>query len=120
MKIIRLINRQLPYFLRCSIAVTLGGLLLVITGCTKSTHLTTKAGGHEIRAKIVGNHSIDSQPDQGTISSPYGKITIERARVKFDDSPWTAIPEGVPVEVSISKGKMWLSAGSVTIKRTVN
>jgi len=98
----------------------LGLVMLVIAGCAKSTHLTTKAGGHEIRAEIVGNHSIDTQPERGTISSPYGKITIERARVKFDDSPWTAIPERVPVKVSISKGKLWLAAGSVTVKRTVH
>jgi PBP1b-binding outer membrane lipoprotein LpoB len=96
------------------------GLVMLITGCAKSTHVTTKAGGHEIRAEIVGNHSIDTQPDRGTISSSHGTVTIERTRVKVDDADWTTIPEGVPVEVSISKGTVRLAAGKVTIKRTVN
>jgi len=103
-----------------TIAIMLGLLLLASAGCAKSTHLTTKAGGHEIRADIVGNHSIDTQPERGTISSSYGTVTIERTRVKVDDADWTAIPEGVPVEVSISKGAVRLAAGKVTIKRTVN
>jgi len=96
------------------------GFVMLITGCAKSTHLTTKAGGHEIRAEIVGNHSIDTQPERGRISSSYGSVTIERARAKIDDAQWTAIPEGVPVKVSISKGSVRLAAGKVTIKRTVN
>lgn len=93
-------------------------LILGLSGCAKSTQITTSAGGHPIYAEIVGNHAIDSQA--GTISSPYGTITIERARAKFDDAQWTAIPEGVPVKVKIAKGKLWLAAGSVTIKRTIN
>jgi len=100
--------------------VALLGLVMLITGCAKSTHLTTRAGGHEIRAEIVGNHSIDTQPERGTISSSYGTVTIERTRVKVDDADWTTIPEGVPVEVSISKGTVRLAAGKVTVKRTVN
>ena len=95
-------------------------LVMLITGCAKSTYLTTKAGGHEIRAEIVGNHSIDTQPERGTISSPHGIVTIERTRVKVDDADWTAIPEGVPVEVSITKGSVRLAAGKVIIKRTVH
>jgi hypothetical protein len=98
----------------------LGFVMLSIIGCAKSTHLATKAGGHEIRAEIVGDHSIDTQPERGRISSPYGTVTIERARAKIDDASWTAIPEGVPVTVSISKGTVRLAAGQVTIKRTVN
>jgi len=94
-------------------------LMLAFTGCTKSTHVNTSAAGHQISAEIVGNHSIDSQPGHGTISSPFGNITIERARVKFDEAAWTAIPEGVPVRVSISKGQLWLAAGPVTVKRTI-
>ena len=94
-------------------------LMLAVTGCTKFTQVKTSAAGHQISATIVGNHSIDSQPSHGTISSPFGNITIERARVKFDENAWTAIPEGVPVKVSISKGKLWLAADRVTIKRTI-
>lgn len=94
-------------------------LMLAVTGCNKSTQITTSAAGHQIRAAIEGNHSIESHPSQGVITSPFGKITIERARVQFDDAPWTKIPEGVPVKVSISKHKLSLTAGSVTIKQSI-
>ena len=94
-------------------------LMLAVTGCNKATHVTTSAAGHQIRAAIEGNHSIESHPNQGVIASPFGKITIERARVQFDDAPWTKIPEGVAVKVSISKHKLFLTAGSVTMKRTI-
>jgi len=113
-------NRPVTNTSRFIMTAVLGFVMLVITGCAKSTHLTTKAGGHEIRAEIVGNHSINTQPDRGTISSPYGTVIIERTRAKFDDAAWTAIPDGVPVEVSISKGTMRLAAGRVTIKRTID
>ncbi len=113
------IHRQLSTHSRINALTALTGLMLAITGCTKSTHVTTNAGGHQIRAVIAGDHSITSQPDQGTISSPFGKITIERSRVKFDDAPWTTIPEAVPVQVRMSKGKLWLAAGPVTLKQTV-
>lgn len=116
---LKFIFRQLLKRPRFTAVAMLGLLMLASTGCTKSTHITTKAGGHQIRAEIVGNHSIDSQPDRGTISSQFGKITIERTRVKFDDAPWTTIPEAAPVKVSISRGKLSLAAGSVTIKRTI-
>jgi hypothetical protein len=94
------------------------GLMILATSCMKSTKITTNAGGHRIRAVIAGEHSINSQPERGTISGPFGKITIERARVQIDDAPWTTIPEAVPVEVSILKGKVLLTAGFVTVKRT--
>jgi hypothetical protein len=94
-------------------------LMLAIIGYGKSTRITTRAAGHQISADIVGDHSIDSQPDHGVISSQFGKIVIERARVKLDDAPWTKIPEDVSVEVSISKGKLWLAAGPVTTSRTI-
>ena len=94
-------------------------LLLGLTSCTKSTHVSTNAAGHQITAEIVGSHSIDSHPDRGTISSPFGKITIEPTRVKFDEESWNAIAEGVPIEVRISRGKLWLAAGSLSMKRTI-
>jgi hypothetical protein len=47
-------------------------------------------------------------------------VTIEPTRMKVDDADWTAISAGVPVEVKIAKGKVSLTAGSVTIKRTVH
>ena len=116
----RNIHNSVANDFRFIMAVMLGLVMLVITGCAKSTHLTTKAGGHEIRAEIVGNHSLDTQPERGTISSSYGSVTIERTRAKIDDAQWTAIPEGVPVEVKISKGTVRLAAGKVTVRRSVH
>jgi hypothetical protein len=113
-----LTHRQLLINSKIKTMCAIIGLMLVITSCMKSTKITANAGGHQIRAVIAGDHSINSQPERGTISSPFGKITIERARVQIDDAPWTTIPEAVPVEVSISKGKVLLTAGSVTVKRT--
>ena len=111
--------RQLPTRSRVTAMAALAGLWLAITGCHQSTRVTTHAAGHEIQAVIAGAHAITSQPDHGTISSPSGKITIEPTRVKLGNAPWTTIPEAVPVEVRMSKGKLWLHAGRVTIKQTV-
>jgi hypothetical protein len=94
-------------------------LLLGMTGCAKSTRISTRAAGHEINAVITGDHSIETQSDQGVISSPFGKVVIERARVKLDDAPWLKIPEDVSVEVKITRSKLWLSAGRVTTSRTI-
>jgi hypothetical protein len=110
--------RQVPMKSKITIMTALACLALAITGCEKSTHIATQAGGHQVRAIIAGNHSIDSQPDQGTISSRFGKVTIERARVRIDDAAWAAIPEAVPIEVTVSRHKVLLTAGPVTVERT--
>jgi hypothetical protein len=104
--------------LKCLTA--LAGVLLAVTGCGHSTVVNTQAGGHQIRAIIAGNHSINSQPERATITSDFGTVTVERARVQIGSAPWDLIPEAVPVELRISKGKITLTAGSVTIKQTVN
>jgi hypothetical protein len=96
----------------------LAGLMLCLTGCEKSTRIITNAGGHEIRAVIAGNHSVDGQADRGVISSRYAKITIESARVKINDAPWAAIPAAALVELSVSKRKVILTAGPVTVRQT--
>jgi len=98
--------------------ITLAGLMLCITGCEKSTHITTNAGGHQIRAVIAGNHSVDGHADRGLISSQYANITIEPTRVKINDAPWTAIPAAASVELSVSKRKAVLTAGPVTVTQT--
>ena len=94
-------------------------LLSATTGCTKSTHVTTSAAGHQVSADIEGNHSLETKPDQAVISSPFGTVTIERARVRFDDAPWTKIPERAPIKVRISKHKLRMTSGTVTVTRTI-
>jgi hypothetical protein len=95
-------------------------LMLGPVGCEKTTRISTAAAGHEITAVVSGDHSIDSQTDHGIISSPYGTVTIESSRMKLDDAPWTTIPVKSAVKVKISRGKVLLTAGNITVKRTVN
>src|SRR5579859_6015832 len=106
--------RQLKKQLTIQTVGVFVGVLLAFTGCDKSTSVTTNAGGHPIHAVIAGDHSITSLPDHGTITSPFGKVTIERMRVKIDDDQWMTILETVPIEIHISKGNVWLHAGPVT------
>ncbi len=98
----------------------LAGVLLAVTGCGHSTVVNTQAGGHQIRAVIAGNHSINSQPERATITSAFGTVTVERARVQIGRAPWNLIPGAVPVELRISKGQIALTAGPVTIKKFIN
>jgi len=98
----------------------IAGVFLSVIGCGHSTVVNTQAGGHQIRAIIAGNDSMDSQPDRATFSSEFGTVTVERARVQISSAPWTLIPEAVPVELKISKGRIALTAGNVTIKQTTN
>lgn len=71
------VPHQLLKNARFTTATGLTLLMLAASGCTKSTHVTTSAAGHQIRAAIEGNLSIESHPSQGVIASPFGKITIE-------------------------------------------
>ncbi len=93
-------------------------LLVAVAGCGAHKTITTRAGGHDIHLVVAGNPSLDTHPDQGVLSSQYGRITIEKARARVDDAPWSAIPEGVPVEAEISKGRVSVTAGGVSIRRT--
>jgi hypothetical protein len=94
------------------------GALFALTGCHKSTQIVTSAAGHPITAMVEGTHSVDTQPTGAVIRSEFGKVTIERTRVQLDSVRWTTIPQHVPVRVSISSHKQWLSAGPVTITQT--
>src|SRR5687767_13698424 len=85
------------------IAVLLTALSLgAITACTQTPEISTRAAGHEITAEITGNRTmVESLPDRGVLGSEFGRVTIERSRVQVDGLAWTAIPENVPVAVSI-------------------
>lgn len=95
-------------------------VLFTLVGCAKTTRISTTAAGHEITAVTTGDHTVDSRDDRGVIQSPYGTVTIESNRVRVDNNAWTAIPEQSPVEVSISRGTVLVTAGRVTVKRTMN
>lgn len=99
--------------------IALGLLMTGIAGCTKTNRITTNAAGHPISARIQGTHSIDTQGDRGVIASEFGKVTIERTRMQVNDSPWTKIPEGVSIEVTLSKGHLSVTTGSITVSHTV-
>jgi hypothetical protein len=47
-------------------------------------------------------------------------VTVERTRVRIEGQDWTAIPADVPVNVSIRQHKLRITAGPVTISRTVS
>lgn len=109
--------KPFPSFLRAIPAVL---MLFSLGACAKSNHISTNAAGHAITAIISGEHSIESHEDYGVISSPYGTVTIEPARMKLDGASWTAIPARIPMEVRISRGRVSLTAGNVTVERTQN
>lgn len=95
-------------------------LLFLLVGCDKSTRISTAAAGHKINAVITGAHSIDTHDDHGVITSPYGTVTIESTRIRLDGGSWTTIPAKSLVEIRISRGKVLLAAGNVSVKRTQN
>ncbi len=99
-------------------AVRVTILLLGLSACRPSTQISTQAAGHAITANLEGSHSLDTQPDRVVITGEFGKITVEPARVRLGDGPWTKIHEQVPIEVGIAKHKRWITAGGVRIKET--
>ncbi len=94
------------------------GLLLV--GCSAGTRLTTEAAGHVITAEVAGPHSIKSDAGRAVVTGQYGQVTVERARAQIDSQPWTPIPPDVAVRISILRGRLQLSAGPVSIRRTIS
>ncbi|HEX3989197.1 MAG TPA: hypothetical protein VHZ30_07180 [Verrucomicrobiae bacterium] len=93
-------------------------LLFAVASCSRVTHISTRAAGHDIAIEIEGNHSLDAQTDRAVIASQFGKITVESSRVQLGEGPWTKIPTDVPMLVGISKHKQWVKAGAVSIKET--
>jgi hypothetical protein len=103
-------------------AATLSVALLAIglIGCGKGARISTHAAGHPINVEVTGKHSLESDAERGVIKSAHGTVVIEPTRMRVDDASWTAIEAGIPVEVQIEPGKVLLTAGRVTVKRTVN
>jgi hypothetical protein len=90
------------------------------TACTHP-EISTRAAGHEITAEITGNRTmVESLPDRGVLGSEWGQVTIERARMRVEGLAWTPIPESVPVAVSIKRGRLRVTAGNVSIGRTIS
>lgn len=92
-------------------------LMLEFGNTAQATSVTTSAAGRNIRVEIVGPHEFNGETDHGPTPKGFGKITIERSRLKFDDAPWTAIPKGVRVRISVAKAKLLLVVGARS-KRT--
>lgn len=112
---------------RPSWRTSIGGVALAVllsvfvAACGRSLTYRTHAVGHDISARIEGNtRSIETQPTYAMIRGGSGAVTIERERVRIDHNPWTAIPAGVAVEVTIRAGRVRVIAGHVTIERTVS
>ncbi len=95
--------------------------LFALTACTQTPEISTRAAGHEITAEITGNGTVvESLPERGVLRSEWGQVTIERSRVRLEGLAWTPIPENVPVAVSIKRGKLRVTAGNVSIGRTIS
>jgi hypothetical protein len=93
-------------------------LLLALTACRESTYVSTRSAGHDISAQIEGDHSVDSETNRAIFTSEFGRITVEVTRVQLGDGPWTTIPEGVPLDLGISKHKRWVTADRVSVKES--
>ena len=107
--------KDLPLLYRTIVTLA---LLLTLSACTKSTKVSTKAAGHAITATLEGSHAVSTEGDRAVITSEFGKITIEAARLQIGDGPWTKIPEGVPVSLGISKHRRWATVGGVSVKES--
>lgn len=100
-------------------SLTFGMLLSALSGCDRPPDLFTEAAGHAISARIKGPHTVVSEAGHVLIAGAFGKVTIERGRVKVNDGSWTSIPEGVPVSLEMSRSRLRLKAGNVTISHSV-
>ncbi len=102
-------------------AVCLALALLTVTACTRSPEISTSAAGHAITADIKGNGTkVETLPERGMLSSEFGHVTIERARMRVGEQAWVTIQENVPVTVSIRRGKVALKAGRVSVAHSVS
>jgi hypothetical protein len=112
-----------PSFMRTTspalASLIFGMLLAASSGCDRPPDLFTEAAGHAISARIEGPHTVVSEAGHALITGAFGKVTIERGRVKVDDGSWTSIPEGVPVSLEMASSRLRLKAGNVTISHSV-
>jgi hypothetical protein len=105
---------------RVAATLSLALLVLGLTACHKVTRISTNAVGHPIHVEVTGDHSLESDAERGAIKSPHGTVVIERTRMRVDEADWTAIEASVPIDVQIEPGQVLLTAGRVTVKRTVD
>ena len=94
--------------------------IVTLAGCMNGERFETSGGGHLIAGDVEGNVVIESHETHAAISSQFGSVVIERDRARIDQAGWTKIPADVPVTTSISKHKVSIRAGKVTISRTIN
>jgi hypothetical protein len=105
---------------RCFLAAALlVSSLLLFAGCVHPSQFETTGGGHRIFARVEGPHVVESHATHAVISSPFGVVTIEHNRARIDQGSWEKIPENVAVEMRITKHKVSIHAGAVTITRTM-
>lgn len=108
-------------FVRRLAAAALPLALLAMTACTRTPTISTLAAGHAITADIDGNSTkVEALPERGVLSSEFGQVTIERARMRVGELAWVKIAEDVPVNVTIHRGKIALNAGRVSVAQTVS
>jgi len=107
-------SQSRPGSQRCR-ALLSGAAILLLSACDRPPNLITQAAGHAISARIRGNHSLETLPDQAVITGPMGTVTIERDRVRCNGGRWTSIPAGSPVSLEMARHRLRIHAGNVTI-----
>jgi hypothetical protein len=105
---------------RFTLVVLLAAFVAAGTGCHGTKQVVTMAAGHTITAEIAGNHSIEAEPTHAVVKGQFGQVTVERERIRIDANEWVAIAADVPVAVSIQRHKLRVSAGRVTVERTMS
>jgi hypothetical protein len=92
---------------------------LLFPACERTPTITTAGAGHTITARIEGHPTVQATPELATIAGPHGKVQIETTRLRLDDLEWVDIPAGVAVDVLLVRHKARVTAGPVTISRTI-
>jgi hypothetical protein len=115
---------SLPTFTAARHLVAAAGLILAClttAACSQGKQLSTHAAGHTIGAQIRGDSTtVEGHADGALLGSEFGKVRVERSRMRIEGEGWVKIAEDAPVTVSIQRGRIRLTAGKVSVGRTVS
>lgn len=92
----------------------------LLAACDPVTEVSLQAAGHETTVRFQGTHAIENHPQQAVLRGEFGTVTIEQTRIRLEGLDWVAIPADAPVTVNIKRHRMKLSAGPVSMERTIN
>jgi hypothetical protein len=95
------------------------------TPATPHTQLTATAGGHYITADVEGEAGVHNYITQAVITSSLCSLLICQSGVYFGtnqiaEQQWTAIPDGVPIDLHITHDKFSVQWGTNQLIKTPN